>query len=81
MMMVFGMFVFTLRTVPYQQLRHSQEWRHVKNDRVNQSAAWQYIGPGTIRSPLTVCSIRKSPAGGGHCRRWRQSALPVAPGR
>ncbi|TYX10504.1 phage tail protein, partial [Klebsiella pneumoniae] len=26
MMMVFGMFVFTLRTVPYQQLRHSQEW-------------------------------------------------------
>ena len=27
MMMVFGMFVFTLRTVPYQQLRHSQEWR------------------------------------------------------
>ena len=46
MMMVYGMFVFTLRTVPYQQLQHSQEWRHVKNDRVNKSAAWQYIGPG-----------------------------------
>lgn len=46
MMMVFGMFVFTLRTSPYQQLQHAQEWRHVKNDRVNQSAAWQYIGPG-----------------------------------
>lgn len=45
-MMVYGMFVFTLRTVPYQQLQHSQEWRHVKNDRVNKSAAWQYIGPG-----------------------------------
>jgi phage protein U len=42
MMMIYGMFVFTLRTAPYQQLRHSQEWRHVKNDRVNQSAAWQY---------------------------------------
>lgn len=46
MMMVFGMFVFMLRTTPYQQLRHSQEWRHVKNERVNQSASWQYIGAG-----------------------------------
>ncbi|QUG76381.1 phage tail protein [Erwinia sp. E602] len=46
MMMVFGMFVFTLRTIPYQQLQHSQEWRHVKNDRVNASGAFQYIGPG-----------------------------------
>ncbi|MGP3161658.1 phage tail protein [Serratia marcescens] len=46
MMMVFGMFVFTLRTAPYQQLRHSQDWRHVKNDRINQSAGWQYIGAG-----------------------------------
>lgn len=46
MMMVFGMFVFTLRTIPYQQLQLSQEWRHVKNDRVNASAGWQYIGPG-----------------------------------
>ncbi|UJD79811.1 phage tail protein [Serratia rubidaea] len=46
MMMVFGMFVFMLRTVPYQQLRHAQEWRHVKNERVNQSAGWQYIGAG-----------------------------------
>lgn len=45
-MMVFGMFVFMLRTTPYQQLRHSQEWRHVKNERVNQSASWQYIGMG-----------------------------------
>ncbi|ELI9007229.1 phage tail protein [Enterobacter roggenkampii] len=46
MMMVFGMFVFMLRTTPYQQLQHSQEWRHVKNERVNQSAGWQYIGVG-----------------------------------
>ncbi|MEJ4043903.1 phage tail protein [Erwinia sp. SLM-02] len=46
MMMVYGMFVFTLRTVPYQALQHSQAWRHVKNDRVNASAGWQYIGPG-----------------------------------
>jgi phage protein U len=46
MMMVYGMFVFMLQTTPYQQLRHSQNWRHVKNDRVNRAAGWQYIGVG-----------------------------------
>ncbi|VEB98200.1 P2 GpU family protein [Klebsiella pneumoniae] len=34
MMMVFGLFVFELRTLPYQQLQLSRNWRHVKNDRV-----------------------------------------------
>lgn len=46
MMMVYGMFVFMLQTTPYQQLRHSLNWRHVKNDRVNRAAGWQYIGVG-----------------------------------
>ncbi|MEN3258527.1 phage tail protein [Sodalis endosymbiont of Spalangia cameroni] len=46
MMMVYGMFVFELKTLPYQQLRHSLNWRHVKNDRINRSAKWQYIGAG-----------------------------------
>ena len=46
MMMIYGMFVFMLRTLPYQQLQQSQAWRHVKNERVNTSAGWQYIGPG-----------------------------------
>jgi phage protein U len=70
MMMVFGMFVFTLRTVPYQQLRHSQEWRHVKNDRVNQSAAWQYIGPGD--DTITLDGVLYPEITGG---RWSLSAL------
>ena len=30
MMMVFGLFVFELRTLPYQQLQLSRNWRHVK---------------------------------------------------
>lgn len=70
MMMVFGMFVFTLRTVPYQQLRHSQEWRHVKNDRVNQSAAWQYIGPGD--DTITLDGVLYPEITGG---RWSLAAL------
>ncbi len=30
MMMAFGLFVFELRTLPYQQLQLSRNWRHVK---------------------------------------------------
>ena len=44
--MVFGLFVFELRTLPYQQLQLSRNWRHVKNDRVGRSAKWQYVGAG-----------------------------------
>ena len=52
MMMIYGMFVFELKTLPYQQLRHSLNWRHVKNDRINRSAKWQYIGAGETQINL-----------------------------
>lgn len=46
MMMIYGMFVFELRTLPHQQLQQNKSWRHVKNERINRSASWQYIGAG-----------------------------------
>ncbi|EGI5641346.1 oxidoreductase, partial [Salmonella enterica subsp. enterica serovar Nima] len=46
MMMVYGMFVFELKTLPHQQLQQHKTWRHVKNERINRSASWQYIGAG-----------------------------------
>ncbi|MCC8364985.1 phage tail protein [Xenorhabdus sp. PB61.4] len=46
MMMIYGMFVFMLKTTPYQSLNRTMDWRHVKNDRVGKSAKWQYAGPG-----------------------------------
>ena len=46
MMMIYGMFVFQLSTLPYQQIQQSRNWRHVKNERINRSASWQYIGAG-----------------------------------
>jgi len=52
MMMIYGMFVFELKTLPYQQLSHSLNWRHVKNDRINRSAKWQYIGAGETQINL-----------------------------
>lgn len=63
MMMVFGMFVFTLRTAPYQQLQQSQEWRHVKNERVNQSADGSTSGRVTTQSPSPAYFTLRLPAG------------------
>lgn len=53
MMMIYGMFVFELRTLPHQQLQQSKSWRHVKNERINRSASWQYIGAGEDRITLS----------------------------
>lgn len=53
MMMVYGLFVFELRTLPYQQLQQSRAWRHVKNERINRSAKWQYIGAGDDQITLS----------------------------
>lgn len=52
MMMVFGFFVFELRTPPYQQSQLSRHWRHVKDYRVGRCAKWQYVGAGEIRLML-----------------------------
>lgn len=45
MMMVLGLFVFELRTVPYQELQYQRSWRHVTNSRVNRRATMQFLGP------------------------------------
>lgn len=53
MMMVYGMFVFELRTLPHQQLQQNKSWRYVKNERINRSASWQYIGAGEDQITLS----------------------------
>ncbi|WP_315708996.1 phage tail protein [Brenneria uluponensis] len=53
MMMILGMFVFMLKTVPYQTLEQQNAWRHVKNDRVGKSPRYQYIGPGEDKVMLS----------------------------
>ena len=34
MMMVLGLYVIMLRTVPYQELQYQRSWRHAANSRV-----------------------------------------------
>ena len=45
MMMVLGLYVFMLRTVPYQELQYQRSWRHAANSRVNRRPSTQFLGP------------------------------------
>ncbi len=45
-LMTLGMFVFGMDTLPYQQLRHTMEWRHAVTERHQARPAGQYLGPG-----------------------------------
>ncbi|TAL53806.1 phage tail protein [Pandoraea sp.] len=46
MMMTWGMFVFSLGTLPYQALQQQLSWRHPANLRVGQRARRQFLGQG-----------------------------------
>ncbi|MGV7962313.1 phage tail protein [Photorhabdus tasmaniensis] len=45
MMAALGLFVFMLKTTPYQSLQHQQSWRHAFNSRIGIRPAWQFLGP------------------------------------
>ncbi|WP_373963350.1 phage tail protein [Kosakonia sacchari] len=45
MMMVLGLYVFMLRTVPYQELQYQRNWRHATNSRMNRRPSTQFLGP------------------------------------
>jgi len=45
MMMTLGMFVFMLKTVPYQELQIQRSWRFPSNSRVGVRPALQFLGP------------------------------------
>ncbi|OCF95519.1 hypothetical protein A9G08_11430 [Gilliamella sp. wkB195] len=44
MMMCYGFFVFSLKTIPYQTQEENKDWRFPSNSRVNQRSALQFIG-------------------------------------
>ena len=46
MMMIFGMFVFSIPTATYQSLQRSTSWNHASNNRFGTSPAYQYTGKG-----------------------------------
>ncbi|MBI6550088.1 phage tail protein [Xenorhabdus lircayensis] len=44
MMAALGLFVFMLKTTPYQTFQYKQSWRHAFNSRVGARPAWQFVG-------------------------------------
>lgn len=44
MMMALGLFVFSLSTLPYQELQRRRGWRYASNNRVGKRPARQYVG-------------------------------------
>ncbi|MCA6220078.1 phage tail protein [Photorhabdus antumapuensis] len=45
MMAALGLFVFMLKTTPYQSLQHQQSWRYGFNNRIGARPAFQFMGP------------------------------------
>lgn len=45
-MMALGLFIFGLKSLPYQQLQRSRNWRLPSQNRVGKRAARQFLGPG-----------------------------------
>jgi len=46
MMMILGMFVFSVPTATYQSLQRTTSWKHASNSRVGDAPAYQFTGRG-----------------------------------
>lgn len=53
MMMVYGMFVFSLNTAAYQSLQRQTQWRQSSLSRIGKRPAVQFLGPGSDTITLT----------------------------
>lgn len=70
MMMVLGLYVFMLRTVPYQELQYQRSWRHAANSRVNRRPSTQFIGPDNDSLTLSGVLLPEVTGAGCHYSRW-----------
>lgn len=50
--MALGLFVFSLRTASYQELKRVTNWRHPSNSRIGASPAYQFVGKGEDKITL-----------------------------
>lgn len=52
-LMVLGMFVFGMQSLPYQEYQRRMSWRHATSERHSERAAAQYVGLGDDSVSLT----------------------------
>lgn len=53
MMAALGLFVFMLKTTPYQSLQYQQSWRLAFNNRIGARPSFQFLGPNNDTITLT----------------------------
>ncbi|MDP3579127.1 phage tail protein [Methyloversatilis sp.] len=53
MMLALGLFVFELRTLPFQEMQRAMSWRHAEQSRVGERPALQFTGPDADTITLT----------------------------
>lgn len=51
-MLALGMFVFERRTLPFQSMQYSKDYRWASNDRVGKPPAYQFLGEGETARQL-----------------------------
>ncbi|MCE8023661.1 phage tail protein [Billgrantia aerodenitrificans] len=74
MMMTYGLFVFRLGTVPYQELQRQTDWRHPGQSRVGARPARQFLGPGEDTITLTGTLLPEFTGGQRHLDELRRMA-------
>jgi len=73
-MMSLGMFVFELKSAPYQSLQQDLGWRHPSNSRVGVRPARQYIGPDNEKVTLSGVLLPELTGGESRLNELRQMA-------
>ncbi len=53
MLMIYGLFVFSVRSAPFNERQHSTEYRWASHNRIGNHPAYQYIGKGEETITLT----------------------------
>ncbi len=53
MLMVLGLFVFERRTLPYQSMIFTKDYRWASSARIGKPKAWQYLGEGETSFSLS----------------------------
>jgi len=64
MLMVLGLFVFERRTLPYQSMQYSKDYRWASNNRIGKSPAYQFLGEG--ETSRTLSGVLYPEITGGH---------------
>ncbi|SHF00066.1 hypothetical protein SAMN02745148_01563 [Modicisalibacter ilicicola DSM 19980] len=74
MMMVYGMFVFSLNTAAYQELQRQTQWRHASQSRIGARPARQFLGVGDDTITLTGTLLPEFTGGQSNLDQLRQMA-------